>query len=201
MIDAKTLGKNMNTLTMIAFIGIIIKLFIGQGPTADGSGGPASSAIWGYGTIVVAVLGIIFVTFGMATQMAESPMSELNENSISFIKSLFMHSLPPVLMLIILVWLISINVTYFKQINEGRVASEYNSYNNLSTIMVMIQLIALYKYMTDELHAGEGGTTSVKALRESFGSKLASLTYLLSLGNVMVAGIMTIILKYFTTDG
>ena len=35
----------------------------------------------------------------------------------------------------------------------------------------------------------------------AFRSRLASLTYLLSLGNVMIIGIMTIILKYFSTDG
>lgn len=203
---AKTLGYDINTLTLIAFIGIVIKLFLGQGPRTDGTGGPANSAIWGYGTIAMSILGIMFVSFGLATQMTEDQekakaMGRLKEDTLGFVKSLLMHSLPPLLMLIVLVWLITLNVTYFTRINEGKVASEYSSYNNLSTIMVMIQLICLYKYLVDELKVSEGGVKDRRALAEAMKSQLASITYLLTLGNVMVIGIMTIILKYFSTDG
>jgi len=203
---AKTLGYDINTLTLIAFIGVVIKLFLGQGPRKDGSGGPANSAIWGYGTIAIAILGIMFVTFGLATQMTEDnekskAMGRLQENTLGFVKSLMMHSLPPLLMLIILVWLITLNVKYFSRINQGKVASEYSSYSNLSTVMVVIQLICLYQYLVDELKINEGGLPSSKAVADAMKSQLASVTYLLTLGNVMVIGIMTIILKYFSTDG
>ena len=124
-----------------------------------------------------------------------------DENDIGFIKSLFLHSLPPVLMLTVLIWLITINGEYFKRINQGEVAAEYNTYNNLSTFMVMIQLGVLYKYMIDELLIGKGGPTNKTMLVEALRSRLASVTYLLTLGNMMVASVMTIILKYFSTDG
>ena len=201
---AKTLGYDINTLTLIAFIGVVIKLFLGQGPRADGTGGPANSAIWGYGTIAMSILGIMFVTFGLATQMVEGQekgMGRLKENSLGFVKALLMHSLPPLLMLIVLVWLIALNAQYFTRINEGKVAAEYGSYNNLSTIMVMIQLICLYKYLVDELKVSEGGPANQTALVDAMKSRLASITYLLSLGNLMVIGILTIILRYFSTDG
>ena len=203
--EVKTLSYDINTLTLIAFIGVIIKLFLGQGPRSDGTGGPANSAIWGYGTIAVAVLGVMFVTFGLASQIAKqgaktTSMSRLTEDSLGFVKSLFMHSMPPLLMLMILVWLITINVQYATRINEGKVATEYQSYSNLSTIMVVIQLICLYKYLIDELKVSDS-TADMKGRAEAWRSQLASITYLLSLGNVMVIGIMTIILKYFSTDG
>lgn len=196
MVVSKSLGYDINNLVLFAFIGIIIKLFLGSSTTDDGSRGPASSAIWGYGVISVSLLGIMFITFAMTTQM-----SKMSENSLGFVKSLLMHSLPPILMLSVLVWLITINGEFYKRINQGDVAKEYNTYNNLSTFMVMIQLGVLYKYLVDELLIGKGGPTNKTMLIDALRSRLASVTYLLTLGNMMIASVMTIILKYFSTDG
>lgn len=196
MVVSRTLGYDINNLALFAFVGIIIKLFLGSETTDDGSRGPASAAIWGYGVIAASVLGIMFITFAMATQM-----SKLSENSLGFVKAMLLHSLPPLLMLIVLVWLITINSEYFKRINEGDIANEYSTYSNLSTFMVLIQLGVLYKYLVDELLIGEGGPTNKTMLIEALRSRLASVTYLLTLGNIMVVSVMTIILKYFSTDG
>jgi hypothetical protein len=190
MVVSTSLGYDINNLVLFAFVGIIIKLFLSSNTTDDGSRGPASAAIWGYGVIAASVLGIMFITFAMATQ-----------NSLGFVKAMFLHSLPPMLMLIVLVWLISINSEYFKRINEGDVANEYSTYSNLSTFMVMIQLGVLYKYLVDELLIGRGGPTNKTMLIEALRSRLASVTYLLTLGNLTVVSVMTIILKYFSTDG
>ena len=196
MVVSKSLGYDINNLVLFAFVGIIIKLFLGSSTTDDGSRGPASAAIWGYGIIAASVLGIMFITFAMATQM-----SKLSENSLGFVRSMLLHSLPPLLMLGILTWLITINAEYFKRINEGDVAKEYSTYSNLSTFMVMIQLGVLYKSLVDELLIGKGGPTNKTMLIEALRSRMASVTYLLTLGNLMVASVMTIILKYFSTDG
>jgi len=196
MVESKTLGYDINNLVLFAFVGIIIKLFLGSETTDDGSRGPASAAIWGYGVIAASVLGIMFITFALASQM-----SKLSENSFGFVKSLLLHSLPPVLMLSVLVWLVSINSEYFKRINQGDVAKEYSTYSNLSTFMVIIQLGVLYKYLTDELLIGKGGPTNKTMLIEALRSRLASVTYLLTLGNMMIASVMTIILRFFSTDG
>ena len=196
MVVSKSLEYDINVLVLFAFVGIIIKLFIGSSTTDDGSRGPASAAIWGYGVIAASVLGIIFITFAMATQM-----SKLSENSFGFVKSMLLHSLPPLLMLGILTWLITINVEYFKRINQGLVAKEYSNYSNLSTFLVIIQLAVLYKYLVDELLIGKGGPTNKTILIEALRSRMASVTYLLTLGNLIVVSVMTIILKYFSTDG
>ena len=89
----------------------------------------------------------------------------------------------------------------FKRINQGDVAKEYSTYSNLSTFMVIIQLGVLYKYLTDELLIGKGGPTNKTMLIEALRSRLASVTYLLTLGNMMIASVMTIILRFFSTDG
>ena len=59
----------------------------------------------------------------------------------------------------------------------------------------------MFKYLVDEMKIGEGGPTSIDVQAEALRSKLASVTYLISLANFSLAGIMNIILKYFSTDG
>jgi len=59
----------------------------------------------------------------------------------------------------------------------------------------------LYKYIIDELKIGKEGSSLKSNMNEILASKIASVSYLLTLGNAVLIGIMTIILNYFSTDG
>jgi hypothetical protein len=179
-------------LGLIAIVGVIVKLFLGN--SQDSSSGPATSSVWGYGIMAVSVVGLMVSTFAMTSQM-----KEVSESSFVFIKSLFLNSLPSLLMLGVLVWLIVINAQYYNKINTGNIANEYSIYNNVSTFMVVAQLWLLYSYLVDELKIK--GSPNKKTANQAVVSKHASIMYLLTIGNITSAIIMTIILKYFTTDG
>ena len=86
-------------------------------------------------------------------------------------------------------WLITLNLTYFEQINEGDVASEYNTYSFLSTIGVILQLGVVISYLFK--------TISKKNDAES----MVPPSFILAILNVIFAGILTIILKFYSTDG
>ena len=105
------------------------------------------------------------------------------------------------LLLGVLVWLIYLNAAFFKRINQNKVASEYYNYSTVSTVLVIIQLIVLFKYLTEEFRLSEGGPASKTQLEQALTSRLASVTYLVTLANVMLAAIQNIILAYFSTDG
>lgn len=173
---------NLSAVVVIALVAIVLKLFLKENYHEDGSSGPATTAIWGYGLMGIAVLGYIFISFALTTQM--SNISKYN--TFEFIGKLFKNSIPAVLLLSIIIWLITLNITNFSQINKGHVATEYNTYSTLSTIVLITQLFVVFKYITE---------------RESEKNKYSILNYLLTLGNVIVVGIMTIILTYFSTDG
>lgn len=194
---AKTLGYDITNMTLIAFAGIVIKLFLGGNYSSDGTSGPAGAAIWGYGLVAISVLAIMFISYGLSSQMAN--VQEMN--TMTFVKSLLMHSLPPMLLLGVLIWIIYLNASYYTRINQDKVASEYYNYSTVSTVLIVIQLLVLFKYLVDEMKIGEGGPTSIDVQAEALRSKLASVTYLISLANFSLAGIMNIILKYFSTDG
>jgi len=192
-----SLKYDTTNMMVFAFVGILIKLFFGNKTTADGTGGPASSAVWGYGIVALSVLSILFITFALATQM--TAVSQYN--TIDFVMKLAKGSLVPSLMLFILVWLISINMTYYKRINEGKVASEYNQFSTVSTMLVVVQLIVLFKYLRDTFMIEKGGPSDEKGIAGALKSQMASITYILTALNVIFIGMMNIVVAFFSTDG
>lgn len=185
-----TNSYNLTAVISIAMIGIIIKLFMRQKISEDGVTGPATSAVWSYGLIGMSVLGFMFISFALTTQL--SNVSKYN--SFEFVKNLLKNSLPALLLLSIIIWLITINVIHYTKINKGHVANEYNTFSTLSTIVIIIQIFVVFKYIIEQFG-------SKQLVDKISSSKYAIVNYILTLGNVIVIGIMTIVLTYFSTDG
>jgi len=182
---------DINNMIGFTIVGILIKLFFGT-KTEDGSSGPASASIWGYGVVTLAILSILVIFLSLA-----SKISILKTYSVfGFLEALIKYTLPSVFTLIILIWLITINVIYFKRINQGKVANEYYTYSAITTFIVIFQIITLFKFLTDNVS---------KINKDTVGSvptsTMAYVTYFLSFLNVIFIGIMTVILKFFSTDG
>jgi hypothetical protein len=191
------LGYDINAMGLIGLSGLLIKVFLNEKPSIDGLRGPATSSVWGYGVTAGAVITTMFITFALVSKM--SPIAD--KNSMSFVASLFSHSLPSILLLGVLIWLITINTIYYKRINKDEVANEFYSYSGVSTFLVIIQSVILFKYITDELRFSSESDTFQKVIEKSLSSKLASITYVITMGNLILASIMTIILAFFSTDG
>ena len=138
----------------------------------------------------------MFISFAMSSRM--ETIEQLN--TFTFAKLMFFHSLPSILMLGILSWLITINAIHYKQINKGTTAEEYDTYSSVSTWLVIAQLGVLIKLLMDELNISKGGLEGA-AVMKALQGKMASVSFLLTITNVFVLVIMTIILTYFSTDG
>ena len=50
-----SLKYDTTNMMVFAFVGILIKLFFGNSTSADGTSGPASSAVWGYGIAALSI--------------------------------------------------------------------------------------------------------------------------------------------------
>ena len=133
-------------LMVFALIGIIIKVFFGS-ITEDGSSGPADATIYGFGLVDISILSIIFITFALASRMAN-----VNLGIMQFIKNLVIGAYPSIIMLVMITWLIVINATYRKEINKGTVPSEYNSFSFMSTVLILILLALLFKITHNEVN-------------------------------------------------
>jgi len=170
----------------MAITGVIIKMI--QPTSSNINVGPASASLWSYGMIMMATLGIMFSSFAVI-----SKMDTLKTDSVSFVKSLFTQSVPSLLLIGLLTWLIVLNAQYFKNINQGEVATEYSMYSNVSFFLILLQLWIAYDYMQNSMKTSE--------VMDSYNRRLLSVNYLLTITNSMVILIMNIILKYFSTDG
>jgi hypothetical protein len=175
-------------IIFMAITGVIIKMI--QPTSTNINVGPASASLWSYGMIMMATLGIMFSSFAII-----SKMDSLKTNSVFFVKSLFIQSVPSLLLIGLLTWLIVLNAQYFKNINQGEVATEYSMYSNVSFFLILLQLWIAYDYMQNSMK------TSENLVMGSYNSRLLSVNYLLTITNSMVILIMNIILKYFSTDG
>ena len=175
----------VNNFMAFAIVGIIIKLFFQSNISPDGTSGPANASIWGYGVVSLSIFSIMFLSFALASNMAN-----LEKSLLGFIKMLLSDSLPSMVTLLVLTWLIALNVTYFKRINQGKLTDEYKQFSLITTILLVIQLIVLFMFLKDQTSANPSGS-------KTMGYVVYAITFI----NVIYIGMMNIILKFFTTDG
>ena len=178
------LKQDTKNIFMLAGIGLMIKMFFGQSTSSDGATGPASAAAWGYGIVLVALVVLLFVNFGFHNAGLATEV---------IFKNLFDGATKPIIFVIILLsWLFSMNISHFKNINEGKVANEYNQFSAASTFMLVLELVLLLQYILKQ----DEQPINVSALQ-----KLKSGMSLLFVINLVVLAVMQVILTYFSTDG
>ncbi len=208
--QAKLLYSETVFLTL-AYVGIVIKLFFGATPTVDGTTGPASSNIWGYGLVLVAVFGLMYVQYAFLINGKDklkaitsqndpgSAKSQLN-NLIGGTFSAIIATIPTLFIITSIMWLIYLNVTHFIIINQGRVSNEYNKYSTASTIMIVLQLFLLGKELYEEKIVTEGSPSEKISAQSKLG-EFKVFAYLLGILSLIFVLMQNIVLTYFTTDG
>jgi hypothetical protein len=192
---------NIKNIIALCSVGIVVKLLFGNNYTTDGSNGPASSALWGYGLASMAIFFLMFVQTNKTNKTSSGsrspPAVSGTTSSKNFTAKMFSfyHSmqeiLPTLLMFIVLSWLVILNYQYYSQINKGNVTTEYSQFSNISTIMVIFQMAILFKYIYIDPDKQNDPTNA----------KYASASYLTALLNIIFIGMMNIIIVYFSTDG
>lgn len=176
-------NNKMSTLILFGLIisGIFIKLFLGG---SDGSlnNGQASSTIWGYGLTTIALFTLMFIIIS----------KDLNKNESAFYL-IITKGFPILSLVVILIYIISINLNYFQIINQNFVPNEFNIYSTISSILIIIQILILFQ-SSRILQEGKSGNINTL-------TRIINITWIFSILNFILAIIMNIILKFFTTDG
>lgn len=196
---------------MLCFLGIFLKLFFGQTYSQDGSNGPASSTMWGYGLILVCLASFFLINF-----IKDEDKNKLKSNNndeettaiiiitfekiLEFIKEFINYknnTMSIIFMFFVLLWAFSINFTHYKRINQGLVANDYNFYSTISTILITIQLIVLFRQMTSTANT----SPLLKEHNLNENKRYNGMSFLISIINFVFLLISTITLEYFSTDG
>ena len=190
----------INSMFLFSLIGMSIKVFFGRQTSADGVFGPANAIIYGYGIVALSILTVMFISFAVHDRIGRIENKGKVESIVKFLKSFLMSSAPSLLTIIVLLWIITLNVTYYTRINKGRVATEYYQLSTGTSFLFIFQIACLFQYLrafikmkTDPKNAGPDAVSNQ--------SRIAFATYFLTAINLIVVGMMTIILQFFSTDG
>jgi hypothetical protein len=182
---------NVKILTGIAISGLLVKLFMGQIPSSNGETGPANASIWGYGIVGAALLGLWFNAFYILNK------ETMNKSFWQTISTILAISMPVILTLGSIAWLLSLNILYRERINKGLVAKDYKQFSGISTILLIMQLMLTFSYLKDKITQ----YTSSSDISRILSSQVSLVSYLFALVNYVVLGVMLITLKYMSTDG
>ena len=193
-------GYIINSMFLFSIIGMSIKIFFGKQTSEDGLNGPANSIIYGYGIVACSILTVMFVSFAVHDRIGKIENRNKTESIVKFLKSFLTSSAPSILTVIVLLWIITLNITYYTRINKGRVATEYYQLSTGTSFLFIFQIVCLFQYLrlfikmkTDPKNAGSDAVSTQ--------NRIAFATYFLTAINLIVVGMMTIILQFFSTDG
>lgn len=188
-------------LSMLAYLGIIIKLFFKNDETKLGHNGPASTNIWGYGLTALAVFIMIFISLSDQSNRNITGVSQpiKEEGILTYVSNLVMtDTLPIILTFCILVYIIILNFKHYYKINQGKVADSYYTYSLFSSLLIIVQISIICKYMFNTISHLKDKEANKK--NNEF-SVLKNLIYILSTINIIFVLIIHILLYYFSTDG
>ena len=190
-------GYEVNILTGIICAGLAMKIFFYQNTSQDGVSGPANSAIWGYGVVLIALFGILYVTFSLASKR------EIQSGVFEFMKTVMNSSFPVLFLMGIVIWLIVMNISHQTRINKGHFSKDYYKFEFVSTFLIILQTLIILKFIRNKL--GMTQTTMennpMSKIFNQISLQMASIGYAVGVINYAIVAIMQIILDYFSTDG
>lgn len=172
----------------LSFVGIIISLFFGNSKQnkKDDTKGKANAIIYGYSLIIFSIVGLLLIQFAIFN---------INKGGvIDFLKNILENSLPTILLIVILYWVVNLNIVYRKKINSNVVPEEYRLFYTSSVILTLFQLGMIVKSMLDQNGVKMSGIDLIDKFANTFSIVLIIL-------NSIFVGMMQILLKYYATDG
>ena len=180
-------NNNLDLLNIVvlACAGIVIKLFFQENYSKLGNIGPASSTIWGYGLTGVALSIMIFMGIYFSKNLFEL------KKGGNFFTELFSNVSPIFFTLLVIVYTIYLNFNFFTRINSNKVTPDYHTYSFMSSILIIIQIVLITKYLFSYLSNNKDDVPTEL-------SKNA--TYVLSVVNFIFLLMIHISLAFFSTD-
>lgn len=190
----------INSMLICAIMGMAIKVFFGNVTSPDGSYGRANATIWGYGLIAIAILVVMFINYAIHDKVMRIEKKGAT-GIIDFLKAFLSSSMPSFLTVVILLWIVALNTFYYTQINKGGVAKEYYQLSAGTSLLFVFQIVCIFQLLKSyisiklkEKIEDPGGVAITQ-------SRVTIATYFIASINLIVAGMMTIILMFFSTDG
>ena len=171
----------------LSIVGLLISIFLGNKNTHDENNGKANAIIYGYSMIIFSIIGLILIQFAIN--------NNTTKNIFEFLKNIMTNSLPSIFLVVLLLWIVNLNVSFYKKINLGHVAEEYKLFFISSAILTFFQMGLVFQSMVQSLNI-------ITLNKNHFINKFFNtFSIILLILNGIFVSMMQIILKYYSTDG
>lgn len=189
----------INSMLIFAIMGMCIKVFFGNVTSSSGSYGRANATIWGYGLVALAIIVVMFVNYSIHDRIMRIEKKE-SSGIIAFLKSFLSSSAPSLLTVIVLLWIVTLNLAYYTRINKGEVAQEFYQLSAGTSMLFLFQIICIFQLIKSYIAIKTKTDPDVDGAAVTQ-SRISIATYFITAISLVVAGMMTIILQFFSTDG
>jgi hypothetical protein len=164
---------------IIAGVISFIIAFFSQGEVSLGA------YIAGYAVLILAIIMILIILLNNIFRVTK------DESTLKLILSIILTTGPFLLMLGVIGFILYLMITYKNNIIAGHVSSGYNSFTNIVSLLLFIQLYIVYTNISTQSFESTGKISPL----------ISSIIYLLCVLSGICSVILFTILKYFTTDG
>ena len=144
-----------------------------------------NSVISGY---IILIMGIIMIITMLITKILETqPNGSITQIALSIIMKLG----PFLLMLFIIGFTLYLLINYKTPISDGQVSTSYNTFSNITLMLIILQIYLIYTNMDKQEFKTNGDISSITT----------GLLYLLGVLSLITTITIYVILKYFRADG
>ena len=143
------------------------------------------SYIAGYSVLILGIMMILLILFNNIMKITEG------QSILQILYTILLTTGPFLLMLGVIAFILYLMIKYKSIILDNHVSNGYNSFSNISIILILIQLYIVYTNITSDNFEKTGKMSKVTS----------SIVYLLGVLSAISSIILYTILKYFTTDG
>ena len=189
-VPVKRIPYDIQIFSFLCILGIIFRIIF-----ARSTNDYASATVWGYSFSLLALCGLVISSFAISTK------NQFSQGVTGFMKTLFSDSLPIILTLVIIALIVFQNITFYNQINSGKVADEYYSFSGVSAFLILVQVALVVNFLLDKLKQYTSSKENKGDIMGALASELNSIILILTVTNVAFIGMIQVILKYFSTDG
>jgi hypothetical protein len=139
----------------------------------------------GYSVLILGIMMILLILFNSIMKITEG------QSILQILYTILLTTGPFLLMLGVIAFILYLMIKYKSIILDNHVSGGYNSFSNITVILILIQLYIVYTNISSDSFETSGKMSKVTS----------SMIYLLGVLSSISSIILYTILKYFTTDG
>lgn len=143
------------------------------------------SYITGYSVLILGIMMILLILFNSIMKITEG------QTILQILYTILLTAGPFLLMLGVIAFILYLMIKYKSIILDNHVSGGYNSFSNITVILILIQLYIVYTNISSDSFEKTGKMSKVTS----------SMVYLLGVLSTITSIILYTILRYFTTDG